>query len=111
MNMRNADILKILNGKCMTGRSTDFKICRDKMHKFISDRRFGAFGEAYVESWFISKIGDLSAEEISMLGYSSIEEYLSEPFNKGLTKEDSKKFIIWSNFTPFWDVLDKINWQ
>ena len=42
----------------MTGRPVDFKICTDKVHKFISDRRFGAFGEAYVYSWFISRIGD-----------------------------------------------------
>lgn len=47
MNMRNLDIPLILNGKEMTGRPVDFKICTDKVHKFISDRRFGAFGEAY----------------------------------------------------------------
>ena len=110
MNMRNLDIPLILNGKEMTGRPVDFKICTDKVHKFISDRRYGAFGEAYVHSWFIAKIGDLSQEDIKRLGYSSIEEYLAEPFNKGLTKDSEKKFIQWTNFKPNWEVLDKINW-
>ena len=110
MNMRNKDIVKLLNGKEMTGRDVNFKICTDKVHKFISDRRFGAFGEAYVYGWFISRIGDLSQEDIKKLGYSSIEEYLAEPFNKGLTKDSKKKFIQWDNFKPNWGVLDKINW-
>ena len=110
MNMRNTDIPKLLQGKEMTGRDVNFKICTDKVHKFISDRRYGAFGEAYVYGWFISKIGDLTEEDIKRLGYSSIEEYLAEPFNKGLTKDSKKKFICWSNFQPNWDILDKINY-
>ena len=43
-----------------------------------------------------------------MLGYSSIDEYLAEPFNKGLTVDSEKKWIIWSNFRPNWEVIDKI---
>lgn len=64
MNMRNLDIPLILNGKDMSGRPVDFKICTDKVHKFISDRRFGAFGEAYVYGWFISRIGDLRSQSL-----------------------------------------------
>ena len=111
MNMRNSDIPLILNGKCMTGRNVDFKIVRDKVHKFISDRRYGAFGEAYVYGWFICEIGELSKHDLKMLGYESAEEYLSEPFNQGLTLKSKKKFIQWCNFKPNWDVLDKINWK
>ena len=49
--MRNSDIPLILNGKTMTGRPVNFKIRTDKCHKFVSDRRYGAFGEAYVYGW------------------------------------------------------------
>ena len=110
MNVRNLDIPLILNGKEMTGRPVEFKVRVDKWHKIISDRRYGAFGEIFVDHWFIAKIGDLTDEEIKMLGYSSIDEYLSEPFNKGMTRDSKKKFIHWSKFVPNWDVLDKINW-
>lgn len=110
MNMRNSDIPKILDGKTMTGRNVNFKIRTDKVHKFISDRRVGSFGEAYVYGWFIARIGDLSQEDVQRLGYSSIDEYLAEPFNKGLTRDSKKKFIQWSNFTPNWNALNQINW-
>ena len=43
-----------------------------------------------------------------MLGYSNIDEYLSEPFNKGLTLNSEKKWIIWNNFRPNWKVIEKI---
>lgn len=110
MNMRNIDIEKILNGKTMTGRPVDFKINTGKVHKFISDRRFGSFGQAYVYNTFICKIGELSQQDIKNLGYSSIEEYLSESFNQGLTMDSEKKFIQWIDFEPNWNVLDKINY-
>lgn len=111
MNMRNLDIPRILNGKEMSGRPVDYKICTDKVHKFVSDRRYGAFGEAYVTSWFIAKISDLSQEDIKKMGYTSIEEYMAEPFNKDLTKDSKKKFIQWTEFKPNWEILDKINWR
>lgn len=109
MNMRNSDISKMLNGKVMTGRSLDFKILIRNDHKFISTRKYGAFGMADIQSVFIKKIGDLTPNEIKMLGYSNIDEYLAEDFNKGLTINSEKKWIVWSNFRPNWEVIDKIN--
>lgn len=110
MQMRNLDIEKLLNGKSMTGRAVDFKIHTDKWHKVISDRRKGAFGEIFVTGWFIAKIGDLTPVDLKALGYSSVEEYLKEPFNKGLTEESTKKFICWNRFNPNWDVLAKFGY-
>ena len=49
----------------MTGRAVDFKICTDKWHKVISDRRKGAFGEIFVTGWFIAKIGDLTSVDFT----------------------------------------------
>lgn len=43
-----------------------------------------------------------------MLGYSSIDEYLSEPFNKGLNENSEKKFIYWSSFRPNWKIIHQI---
>ena len=110
MNMRNLDIPKILNGKTMTGRDVNFKILIKNDHKFISTRKYGAFGVADIEKVFIKKIKDLTSNEVKMLGYSNIDEYLAEPFNKNLTINSEKKWIIWSNFRPNWEVLDKINY-
>ncbi len=110
MNMRNLDIPKMLNGKSMTGRAVDFKIQTDKWHKVISDRRKGAFGEIFVTGWFITQIGNLKPLDLRLLGYSSVEEYLAEPFNKGLTKESRKKFICWNRFNPNWEVLAKFGY-
>lgn len=106
--MRNLDIPKILNRKYMTGRPVNFKINVEKWHKVISDRRYGAFGEIYVTQTFIAKIGDLKPVDVALLGYSSIDEYLEEPFNKGLTRDSYKKFICWNEFRPNWDVLNKL---
>lgn len=108
MNMRNIDIPKILNGKVMTGRDVSFRIRIRNDHNFLSTRKYGAFGMADIKKVFIKKIGDLTANEIKMLGYSSIDEYLAEPFNKGLTVDSEKKWIIWNNFRPNWEVIDKI---
>ena len=110
MNMRNSDIEKLLNGKSMTGRAIGFKINTNKWHKVISDRRKGAFGEIFVTGTFFAKIGDLKPVDLRALGYSSVEEYLEEPFNKGLTKESIKKFICWNRFNPNWDVLAKFGY-
>lgn len=106
--MRNLDIEKLLNGKSMTGRAVDFKIHTDKWHKVISDRRKGAFGRIFVTHTEIVKIGDFDAELLDKLGYKSIEEYLSEPFNKGLTVDDFKKVIFWDKFEPNEDVIRQI---
>ena len=108
MNMRNIDIPKFLNNKMMTGRPIDFRINAKKWHKVISNRKLGAFGEIFVEKTQIKPIKDLSEQEIKMLGYSSIDEYLSEPFNKGLNENSEKKFIYWSSFRPNWRVINQI---
>lgn len=111
MNVRNIDISKILNHKYMTGRPIGFKIKTDKWHKIISDRRYGAFGEIYVTGTFFAKIGDLKPLDLYVLGYSSIDEYLAEPFNKGLTRDSIKMFICWNEFKPNWDVLEKLGFK
>lgn len=108
MNMRNIDIPKILNGKTMTGRDVSFKIRIRNDHNFISTRKYGSFGKADISKVFIKKIGDLTPNELKMLGYSSINEYLAEPFNKGLTVNSEKKWIVWTNFRPNWEVINKI---
>lgn len=111
MNVRNKDIAKILNHKYMTGRPISFKIKTDKWHKIISDRRYGAFGEIYVTGTFFAKIGDLKPLDLYVLGYSSVDEYLAEPFNKGLTRDSIKMFICWNEFKPNWDVLEKLGFK
>ena len=108
MNMRNIDIQKFIDGKMMTGRPIDFRINTQKWHKVISNRKLGAFGEIFVEKTQIKPIKDLSEQEIKMLGYSSIDEYLSEPFNKGLNENSEKKFVYWSIFRPNWKVINQI---
>lgn len=108
MNMRNIDIQKFIDGKMMTGRPIDFRINTQKWHKVISNRKFGAFGEIFVEKAEIKPIKSLSEYEIKMLGYSSIDEYLSEPFNKGLNENSEKKFVYWSSFRPNWRVINQI---
>ena len=108
MNMRNLDISKILNGKTMTGRPINFKINIQKWHKVISNRKFSAFGEICFKNVDIKPIKSLSEYEIKMLGYSSIDEYLSEPFNKGLNENSEKKFVYWSSFRPNWRVINQI---
>lgn len=108
MNMRDSDLLKFLKGKMGTGRPVDFKIKVGKWHKVISDRKIGAWGEIFVESTEIKRIGDLSDWQIKALGYSSVEEYLSEPFNDGMTEDSLKKFIWWSEFRPNWSRIEQI---
>lgn len=108
MNFRNIDVKKLLNGKMATGRPVDFKIKTGKWHKAISDRKKGSFGEIFVESAEIVRLGDLSDYEIKRLGYSSLDEYLSEPFNKGMTEDSFKKIIVWSKFRPKWSVIEQI---
>lgn len=98
--MRNLDIKKCLENKRMTGRSVDFKILIRDDHKFIANRRDGYFGIADIIDKYVKKIGELTKEEVMMLGYSSIDEYLAEPFNKGLTRDSEKLWIVWDNFRP-----------
>lgn len=108
VGFRNLDIPLILNGKEMTGRPVDFKIKTGKWHTAMSVRIKGGFGKIFVDYTFVKKIGDLSPKEIKMLGYSSIEEYLSEPYNKGLTEDNEKLFIHWSKFKPNWKNIKQI---
>lgn len=102
VSMRNLDIEKCVKGKCMTGRSVDFKILIRDDHKLIANRRDGYFAIVDIVDKYVKKIGELTIKEINMLGYSSHEEYLSEPFNKGLTMESEKLWIVWDNFRPNW---------
>lgn len=108
VGFRNLDIPLILNGKEMTGRPVNFKIKTGKWHTAMSVRIKGGFGKIFIDYTFIKKIGDLSPKEIKMLGYSSIEDYMSEPFNKGLTMDDEKLFIHWSDFKPKWENIGQI---
>ena len=106
--MRDIDVPKMLDNKIMTGRDVSFRIRIKDNHNFLSTRKYGSFGKADIKKVFIKKIGDLTPTEIKMLGYSSIDEYLSEPFNRGLTVNSEKKWIVWTNFRPNWEVVNKI---
>ena len=72
----------------------------------------GAFGRIFVTHTEIVKIGDFDTELLDKLGYASIEEYLSEPFNKGLTVNDYKKVIFWNKFEAnediIWEIMGKL---
>ena len=103
VSMRNLDIKKCVKGKTMTGRSVDFKIIIRNDHKLIANRKDGYFAIVDIVDKYVKKIGELTYKELKMLGYSSHEEYLSEPFNKGLTMESEKLWIVWSNFRPNWN--------
>lgn len=104
MNLRDIDIPKLFFFlKFATARPVDFKIKVGKWHKVMSDRRIGFFGWIWVTHTAIMKIGDFDSETLALLGYSSIEEYLAEPFNKGLTVESEKKVIYWDRFMPIED--------
>ena len=81
----------------MTGRSVDFKILIRDDHKFIANRRDGYFAMADIKDKYVKKIGDLTDEEVKMLGYLSIDEYLAEPFNKDLTLDSEKLWIVFDN--------------
>ena len=113
MNVRNIDVPKLyFFGKSATARPVDFKINVGKWHKIISDRKLGAFGRIFVTHTEIVKIGDFDTELLDKLGYASIEEYLSEPFNKGLTVNDYKKVIFWNKFEAnediIWEIMGKL---
>lgn len=108
MNMRDLDVSKMMDFKYMTGRPVNFKIIINKWHKVISDRKLGAFGEIFVTGYFFAKIGDLTPVDLKLLGYSSVDEYLAEPFNVGATKDTVKKFIMWNEFRPNMDVVRQI---
>ena len=97
VSYKNNDIRKIFNGKRMTGRSVDFKVLVRDDHKFIANRRDGYFAMVDIVDKYVKKIGDLTNQEILMLGYSSIDEYLAEPFNKGLTRDSEKLWIVFDN--------------
>lgn len=100
VSMRNNDIAKCCKGKVMTGRSVDFKILIRDNHKLIANRKDGYFAMVDIIKKYIKTVGELTKKELKMLGYSSHEEYLSEPFNKGLTMDSKKLWIIWDNFRP-----------
>lgn len=111
VSMRNSDIRKCMYGKRMTGRSLDFKILIRDDHKLIANRRDGYFAMVDIVDKYVKSVGELTYKELTMLGYSSHEEYLSEPFNKGLTMESKKLWIVWKNFRPNWNhpIVAQIN--
>lgn len=117
MNLRDIDVPKLLFFlKFATARPVDFKIKVGKWHKVMSDRRIGFFGWIWVTHTEIMRIGDFDDELLEMLGYSSVDEYLAEPFNKGLTVDSEKKVIYWDSFAPIEDrclrILNKNDlWQ
>lgn len=108
MNMKDSDVIRFYFGKYGTGRPLDFKIRLGRWQKVTSDRRIGYWARIKPNRAYIKRIGDLTDEEIKMLGFSSIEEYLSEPYNKGLTKDSQKKFIFWDEYELYYSKMMQI---
>lgn len=106
--MRDKDLLKFLIGKFGTGRPVDFRIRLGNPQMLISDRNIGSWGRIFPNREVIKTVGELTDKEITMLGYSSIDEYLSEPFNKGMTRDSLKKFIFWDEYELFGDKIRQI---
>lgn len=106
--MRDKDVPKMLNGKCMTGRQDTRRLYCQKWHKVISDRKLGAFGEVFIERSYVFRFDELTPRHLKMLGYDSLEEYMAEPFNKGAKLCDKKRYYVWSKFRPNWDVIEQI---
>lgn len=108
MNMKDTDAIRFYFGKWGTGRPVDFAIRLGEWQWVISDRNVGSWARIKPNRAIIKKIGELSEEEIKMLGFSSIEEYLEEPYNKGLTKHSKKKFIFWDEYELYYSKLLQI---
>lgn len=108
MQMRDKDVPKMLNGKCMTGRPVERRLHCQKWHKVISDRRLGAFGEVFVERSYVFRFDELTKKHLKMLGYESLDEYMAEPFNKGAKLSDEKRYFVWSRFNPNKRVIKQI---
>lgn len=108
MNMKDADAKRFFFGKWGTGRPVNFKIRLNEWQWVISDRKIGSWARILPNRAIIKKIGDLTDEEIKMLGFSSIEEYLAEPYNKGLTRNSEKKFIFWNEYELYYNKLLQI---
>lgn len=108
MNMKDSDAIRFYYGKWGTGRPVDFKVRLNKWQKIISDRNIGFWARIKPNREIIKKVGDLTDKEIKMLGFSSIEEYLAEPYNKGLTRDSEKKFIFWDEYELYYDKLLQI---
>ena len=108
MNMKDTDAIRFYYGKWGTGRPVDFKIRLGKWQKVTSDRKIGFWARIKPNRAVVKKIGDLTEKEIKMLGFSSIEEYLAEPYNKGFTKDSKKKFIFWDEYELYYNKLLQI---
>lgn len=106
--MKDADAYRFFIGKWGTGRAVDFKIRLGGWQKVISDRNIGFWARIKPNRAIIKEIGELTDEEVKMLGFSSIEEYLEEPYNKGLTKHSKKKFIFWDEYELYYSKLLQI---
>lgn len=108
MNMKDTDAHRFMMGKWGTGRPVDFKIKLNQWQKVISDRKIGFWARIKPNKAIVKKIGDLTDKEIKMLGFSSIEEYLEEPYNKDFTRESYKKFIFWDEYELYYTKLLQI---
>ena len=108
MNMKDTDAHRFVMGKWGTGRPVNFKIRLNDWKKVISDRNIGFWAKIKPNREIIKTIGELTDEEIKMLGFSSIEEYLAEPYNKGLTRNSKKKFIFWDEYEIYWSKILQI---
>lgn len=108
MNMKDKDAYRFAIGKWGTGRPVSFKVRLNEWQKVISDRNIGFWARIKPNKEIIKPIGELTDREIRMLGFSSIEEYLEEPYNKGFTRDSVKKFIFWDEYEIYWDKLMQI---
>lgn len=116
MNYPNHDTPFIVFGlKDASARPVGFPIILGKSRKFTAERRFGYFGEAFMETKETVALNSFDKELLTHLGYNSLDEYLKEPYNKGLSLDDEKDIIFWSDFQPRWEaitpIFNKIDWN
>lgn len=108
MNMKDTDAIRFYFGKWGTGRPVSFKVRLNEWQKVISDRNIGFWARIKPNREIIKSIGELTDREIRMLGFSSIEEYLNEPYNKDFTRDSVKKFIFWDEYELYYSKLLQI---
>ena len=91
--------------KFKTGRKPTFAIRTGKRRAFMNDFKYGAFGDAFIESTEIVHIDSFDDKLAKELGYPTVGDYFANNWN---SEFDSRKIIEWSDFRPNESVLRQI---
>ena len=91
--------------KFKTARKPTFRVKTGKRRAFMNNFKFGAFGDAFIESAEVIHIDSFDDKLANELGYPSLEDYLANNWN---SEFDSRKVIEWSDFKPNESVIRQI---